>query len=106
MNRLLQTASIVAFIALATGCTTYKLWNEAGSDQDTATVNLSYEYRKFESPQVDERAGVEMARERCKDWGFPVARRKGEERQCLDGTPESCGKWRVIRQYQCAAAPK
>ena len=97
MNRLL----LIAIIVLAAGCTTYKLWNEAGSDQDAATVDLSYEYRKFESPQVDERAGVQMARERCKDWGYSSAQRKGEDRQCLDGTTESCSKWLVTRKYHC-----
>jgi hypothetical protein len=97
MNRLL----LFAFIVFATGCTTYKLWNEAGSDQDSATVDLSYEYRKYESPQVDERAGVQMARDRCKDWGYSSAQRKGEDRQCIDGTAEACNRWRVTRQYRC-----
>ena len=97
MNRLL----ILAIVVLATGCTTYKLWTPAGSDQDAATVDFSYEYRKFESPQVDERAGQQMALERCKDWGFTNAHRKGEDRKCLDGTAESCNKWRVTRQYRC-----
>ena len=83
------------------GCTTYKLWNEAGSDSDLGTVNLSYEYRKFENPQVDERAGVQMARERCKDFGYPSAQRKGEKRECLSGTPEDCAKWLVTREYRC-----
>jgi hypothetical protein len=102
MNRLL----LIAILALAAGCTTYKLWNEAGSDQDAATVDLSYEYGKFESPQVDERAGLQMARERCKDWGYPNAQRKGEDRQCLDGIETDCSRWRVIRQYRCTAPAK
>ncbi|HEU4779153.1 MAG TPA: YecR family lipoprotein [Steroidobacteraceae bacterium] len=97
---------LVGCFTLLASCTTYKLWNEAGSDQDERTVDLSYEYGKFENPQLDERAGLEMARERCKDWGFPIARRKGESRDCLDGTRESCGRWRVTRQYQCAAPAK
>lgn len=102
MNRL----TLVAILVLATGCTTYKLWNEAGSDQDSATVDLSYEYGKFENPMVDERAGVEMARERCKDWGYPSAQRKGEDRQCIDGIETSCGKWRVTRHYRCVMPEK
>ena len=92
---------LITLIVLATGCTTYKLWNEAGSDQDAGTVDLSYEFRKYENPQVDELAGVQMARERCKDWGYSSAQRKGEDRQCLDGTAEACNKWRVTRQYRC-----
>lgn len=90
----------IVVISLA-GCTTYKLWNEAGSDSDLGTVKLSYEYRKYESPVVDERAGTQMARERCKDFGFPNAQRKGEERECLSGTPEDCSKWLVTREYRC-----
>ncbi len=92
---------LIAIAVSLAACTTYKLWNEAGSDSDLGTVKLSYEYRKFESPQVDERAGTQMARERCKDFGFPNAQRKGEERQCLSGTPENCSKWLVTREYRC-----
>ena len=97
----MKSLTLIAFIALASGCTTYKLWNEAGSDSDLGTVKLSYEYRKFESPQVDERAGIQMARERCKDFGYPNAQRKGEQRECLSGTPENCAKWLVTREYRC-----
>jgi hypothetical protein len=98
MRRPIFTALAVVVVA---GCTTYKLWNVADSDRDTATVALYYDYRKFESPQVDERAGVAMARERCRDWGYPNAQRKGEDRQCIAGEQTSCSKWRVIREYRC-----
>jgi hypothetical protein len=97
MNRL----PILAILVFATGCTTYKLWNEAGSDQESATVDLSYEFRKFENPQVDERAAIQMARERCRDWRFTDAHRKSETRECLDGSEANCGKWRVTRRFQC-----
>ena len=97
MSRILLAAVVICL----TGCTTYKLWNEAGSDSDLGTVKLSYEYRKYESPQVDERAGIQMARERCKDFHFPNAQRKGEQRECLSGTPENCSRWRVTREYRC-----
>jgi hypothetical protein len=97
---------IAAVLLVAPGCTTYKMWSVADSDRDTSTVSLFYEYRKFESPQVDERAGVEMARERCRDWGYPGAQRKGEDRQCIDGEESSCAKWRVIRHYRCSGPAK
>jgi len=97
----MKRLTFIAIFLLAAGCTTYKLWNEAGSDSDLGTVKLSYEYRKFESPQVDERAGIQMARERCKDFGYPNAQRKGEQRECLSGTPENCAKWLVTREYRC-----
>jgi len=50
---------------------------------------------------VDERAGVQLARERCRDWGRKDAQRKGEDRRCTDGTESDCSKWRVIREYRC-----
>lgn len=94
---------ILLLLGLSTlgGCTTYKLWSEYDSSQEQGIVQLAYEYRKFENPQVDERAGVGMARERCADWGFRNAQRKGEDRTCLDGTADNCGKWRVVREYRC-----
>jgi hypothetical protein len=86
---------------LLAGCTTYKLWSEGDSDQDLGVVRLTYEYRKYESPQVDERAGLEKARERCRDWGYANAQRKGEDRHCSSGDEPSCGRWVVIREYRC-----
>jgi hypothetical protein len=99
------SAAFLGTLAL-TACTTYKLWSMADSDQDKATVALFYEYRKFESPQVDERGGVEMAKERCGDWGYPAAQRKSEDRQCVDGTESDCSKWRVVREYRCTKDPR
>ena len=96
---------LLMFSALA-ACTTYKLWSEAEGSEEEGVARLSYEYRRFESPQVDERAGVNMARDRCKDWGYKDAHRKGEDRQCIDGTQSDCSKWRVIREYRCLNGPK
>jgi len=93
--------TVLAAIAGLAACTTYKLWTESAADSDLGIVQLSYEYRKFESPQVDERAGISMARERCADWGFKNAQRKGEDRECIEGLKTDCSKWRVVREYQC-----
>ncbi len=102
MPRLL---SILAVAAALAGCTTYKVWKEADADQDLGLVKLSYTYGKFENPQVDERAGTSMARERCTDWGFRDVARKGEDRQCTEGSKSDCSKWLVIREYQCLREP-
>jgi hypothetical protein len=94
---------LIVAAALLAGCTTYKLWSEGDSDSDSGIVRLTYEYRKFESPQPDERGGVELAKERCRDWGFPAeARRKGEQRRCVSGDEADCSRWQVIREYRCA----
>ena len=93
----------LGLLALAiAGCTTYKIWSESDADERAGTIQLSYEYRRFENPQVDERGGLEMAKERCAGWGYATAQRNGEERSCLDGTKSDCSKWRVTREYRCA----
>jgi len=96
---------LLAVLAVS-GCTTYKVWTYYGSEQADGTVQLAYEYRKFENPQVDERAGLSIARERCADFGFNSAARNGEDRKCIDGTDAHCSKWRVIREFRCVTAPK
>jgi hypothetical protein len=108
MPRLL---SILAATALLAGCNAmpglnaYKTWTEATADRDLGLVQLSYEFRKWENPQVDERAGSSMARERCADWGYRSAARKGEDRQCIEGAANDCSRWQVIREYQCLKEP-
>jgi YecR-like lipoprotein len=108
MPRLL---SILAAIAVLAGCeavsgfNTYKTWEVAATDPDLGLVQLSYSYGRFESPQVDERAGSGIARERCTDWGFRDAARKSEDRQCVSGNDQDCSKWLVTREYQCLKDP-
>jgi len=97
---------ILAAVFTLAACTTYKTWTPADENEEEGVVSLSYEYRRFESPQVDERAGISMARDRCKDWGYRDAQRKGEDRQCKAGTESDCSKWLVIRQYRCLDGPK
>jgi hypothetical protein len=93
--------ALVLLALTVAGCTTYKLWSESDADERTGMIQLSYEYRRFENPQVDERGGIEMAKERCIGWGFTGARREGEENTCVDGTKGDCAKWRVTREYRC-----
>jgi hypothetical protein len=100
-SRIRLCAATMCLVFATAGCTTYKLLTEYDSEPDMGTLRLSYEYRKFESPQVDERAGLDTARRRCADWGFTGAQRKGEDRVCVDGTAGDCSKWRVIREYRC-----
>ena len=98
MTRLVPVLAALAAIA---GCTTYKMWTESDSDQQQGMVKLSYQYRSFENPQPDERAAIQSARERCRDWGFKDASRKAEERTCVDGQKNDCSKWQVTREYTC-----
>jgi hypothetical protein len=58
-----MTRWLIILLTLAVaGCTTYKLWNETDSDEQAGMIQLSYEYRRFENPQVDERGGNAKAR--------------------------------------------
>jgi hypothetical protein len=93
---------LLVLLALAVaGCTTYKLWTESDADEQAGTIQLSYEYRRFESPRVDDRGGNALANERCAGWGYTGARRDGDENTCVEGTKSDCSKWRVTREYRC-----
>jgi hypothetical protein len=97
---MMRLALVLLALSVA-GCTTYKLWTETDSDERAGTIQLSYEYRRFENPQVDERGAAGIAKERCIGWGYTDARREGEHDSCIDGTRDSCSKWRVTREYRC-----
>jgi hypothetical protein len=93
---------LLVLLALAVaGCTTYKLWTESDADEQAGTIQLSYEYRRFESPRVDDRGGNALANERCARSGYTGARRDGDENTCVEGTKSDCSKWRVTREYRC-----
>ena len=102
---MLRLLSLLGATAALCGCTTYKVWKVEATDPDIGLVQLSYSYGKFENPQVDERAGTGIARERCANWGFREAVRKSEDQQCTQGSPSDCSKWLVIRDYQCLKDP-
>jgi YecR-like lipoprotein len=100
----MRIAWLGVVVLAAAGCTTYKVLTESDADERAGTIELSYEYRRFESPQVDERGGLATARERCLGWGYPNAQRGGERNACVDGTKDDCKKWRVTREYRCVKA--
>lgn len=94
--------ALVAALTVLAACTTFKFWTESDSDQQAGTIEISYEFRRFENPQVDERAATTLVRDRCADWGFRNgASREGESRTCIDGTQDNCSRWRVTREYRC-----
>ena len=61
-------------------------------------LQLSYEYRRFENPQVDERAGIQLARERCRDWGF--------QRRAAQGRGPPVHRWHAERLLEVARDPR
>lgn len=83
------------------GSRCWALWTEYDAISEMGLIQLSNEYRKVESPQVDGRATIEMRRKRCRGWGFDSANRKDEERQCVGGVESDFSKWRVVRKYRC-----
>jgi len=101
LTLLLVATTTLAGCGTMPGFNSYKMWTETAADRDAGLVQLSYEYKKWENPQPDERAAISLARERCGDWGFRDAARKGEDRQCLEGSDKDCGRWQVTREYQC-----
>ena len=92
---------IVSFmVVLISGCTAKKDWVATGGSRADGIMKLSYEYRSFETPEVNEQQAIKMATERCARWGYTSAEAfGGVVRTC---TRESWGRiCMVTKEYQC-----
>ncbi|MDD2182025.1 YecR family lipoprotein [Kingella sp. SNUBH-2017] len=81
-------------------------WESVGGSRSDGTVKLSYKKGWKDTRLPDNDAALEMAKKRCKAWGYSYA-------EAFDGETESClmqahGKrrtvctlWRHTREYQC-----
>lgn len=93
---------LAALLTITTGCATQKQWAATGGSRSDGVVRLSYEYGPFESPQVDEAAGLALAKQRCAVWGYTGAEAfGGVTQQCNAWTTSGCMGFLVTKEYQC-----
>lgn len=88
---------------LLVGCAVQKELVPTGGSKADGIVELSYSYRRFESPQIDFEQGARAAKKRCEKWGYKDAERfGGQKRVCSerDGA-YSCAEHFVTIEYQC-----
>lgn len=85
------------------GCATaQKQWVPTGGSRADGTVRLSYETHAYERAVTDDAQGVQMARQRCRSWGYEDAEPfGGTTRQCQEQTTYGCSRMLVTAEYQC-----
>jgi hypothetical protein len=84
------TIWLLPALLLATGCATVKTLEATGGSRSDGTVELSYEYGGFETPQVQWQQGLFTARERCAAWGYSDA-------EAFGGQKETCQVYILAR---------
>lgn len=101
MKRLVLLAAGAALLTIA-ACATAKTYTATGGSRSDGTVRLSYEYGMFEQPVVDERQGLNVARQRCASWGYTGAEAfGGVTNQCTQMGSTGCLATLVTKEYQC-----
>ena len=90
-------------ISLILGSAARKTWSATGGSRSDGTINLSYEVSPFETAQVSESQGLELATQRCRAWGYSGAEAFGGITTTCNrpGGMGGCSGWLVSKQYQC-----
>lgn len=85
-----------------TACSTTKQWNYGGGDPKERGLELSYEYDRFQQPEVNEVQGARLANSVCAERGYFGANPIGSElSNCIEVYGFWCQTYRVTRKYQC-----
>ena len=98
------TLRVITFAILLTslGCATVKIPQATGGSRSDATIQLAYEYGRFERPQVDWEAANQVATQRCGAWGYSAAEAFGRgTSQCTEYNQSNCVRFFVTITYQC-----
>lgn len=105
MNKIFPVL-IALSATLLTACAVPKQMTATGGSRSDGTVKLSYEYGKFEVPQVDSAQGVRIAKARCGAWGYSGAEAfGGTTKVCNHPSGSGCERWLVTTEYQCIGTP-
>lgn len=96
-------ASLLTMIFSACSKHVVKDWQATGGSRNDATIELSYNVRLHEVPELDEQQALELSRERCLAWGY-------KDSQSFGGTKKTCHFYNnfwgcadttITKTYQC-----
>jgi len=98
---------ILILTGLFQGCATQKTLIPTGGSRADGTIKLSYEYSRFEHPQIDLAQGEIAAKQRCSLWGYSGAEAfGGVVSNCINSSNNGCNRWSATVEYQCTGAGK
>lgn len=95
----LLAVAVVCF----SGCTTTRDWAATGGSRADGVVRLAYEQGEFETVNVSEQQGIDLAARRCASWGYEGAEAfGGSTRDCTQlGGFSGCARYRITKEFQC-----
>ena len=95
--------ALLIVVLLVTGCATAVSMSATGGSKSDGVVELSYEYGEFQQPVLDPAQGLEVAKKRCKAWGYNNAEAfDGGLNTCvIPGGFAGCARMRTTISYQC-----
>lgn len=104
----MRTFILAISVIAASGCTVQKVLVPTGGSRADGTIEMSYEFGEFETPEVDLQQGAIDAAKRCRAWGYSDAEPfGGTKSQCQRlGGVSGCARTLVTMQYQCVGANK
>lgn len=101
----LSIVTLALLVALTAGCTTKvnKTLQPTGGSRADGMVEMSFEYTRYEEPQVQWEQAKATAGARCKAWGYDSAEPfGGAKTQCkLANGFGDCMQALVTINYQC-----
>ncbi len=101
----MRGAVLTAIVILA-GCaplpTATKTWTATGGSRGDGTVELTYWHNNWENPNISVAAGVPIAAQRCRAWGYETAEPFGSSvRKCNQPSQYGCIEYIVTATFQC-----
>ena len=105
MNKITLVTTLLC-VQLLAACAVPKQMTATGGSRSDGTIKLSYEYGRFEQPQVDLSQGMRVAKARCAAWGYTGAEAfGGSTKTCNQPSGSGCERWIVTTEYQCLGTP-
>lgn len=95
-------AAVVAIAGCGTVSTTTKTWTATGGSRGDGTVELTYWHGLWENVNISVTAGIPIAAQRCKAWGYETAEPFGSSvRKCNQAGQYGCIEYIVTATFQC-----
>lgn len=103
----LKSCGMAATALFLSACATHADWLVTKASRADGVVALSYERNEFQRPDMSEQQAIQLAEQKCKNWGYKGADPFGSQNtECLSRRGfGNCGSRRVTVEFQCIGSP-
>ena len=100
----MRKLTLILMISLSvTGCAVRKDFYASGGSRSDGSIDMAYNFRQFEQPVVNYDQAKNIARDKCKVWGYQDAEMFGgatQNCQQFNGYG-NCVAGQMVVKYQC-----